>query len=195
VSPLKLGADTVMMLLPHRRPFLFLDGIDGFAREPQPTLTGFKQVSVNEPVFEGHFPGLSLWPGVYTIEGLGQAVNALLVILAIVQGFERHSLGESDALDALRAIDARRRLGRRTPTEIEQKLVSQLGEPSDRVGLAGALDMKLIEPVFAGSTINYRVTLTHVMNNARRFDVLATVRDLPVARGTLTSALPAAFPT
>ncbi len=195
MKPLKLGADTVTMLLPHRRPFLFLDGIDGFLREPQPMLTGFKQVSSNEPVFEGHFPGLSLWPGVYTIEGLGQAVNALLVILAIVHGFERHGLGEAEALEALRALDARRRLGRRAPSEVEQRLVAQLGEPSDRVGLAGALDMKLIEPVFAGSTIAYRVTLTHVLQNARRFDVVASVRERPVARGTLTSALPASFPT
>ena len=82
MTKLSLGADAVMMLLPHRRPFLFLDGVEAFERAPRPTLTGHKQVSVNEPVFEGHFPGLSLWPGVYTIEGMGQCVNALLVVLA-----------------------------------------------------------------------------------------------------------------
>lgn len=195
MTALKLGADTIAHLIPHRRPFLFLDGIDGFERAPQPTLTGFKQVSSNEPVFEGHFPGLSLWPGVYTIEGMGQAVNALLVILAIVEGFERAGHTESDALEALRAIDARSRLGGRPLTEAQRQVLAGLGSPADRVGLAGAIDVKLMEPVFAGATIAYRVTLTHALSNARRFDVLATVRERPVARGSLTSALPAAFPT
>lgn len=192
---LKLGADTVTHLLPHRRPFLFLDGIHAFAREPRPTLTGHKQVSINEPVFDGHFPGLSLWPGVYTIEGLGQTVNALLVLLAIVEGFERRARTAAEALEALRAIDARHRLRGRTPTEAELGLVQHLGQPSDRVGLAGAIDVKLTEPVFAGSTLQYRVVLTHSLSNARRFDVLATVDDRPVAQGSITSALPAAFPT
>ena len=193
LATLRLGADTVTMLLPHRRPFLFLDGVEGFARSPRPTLTGHKQVSVNEPVFDGHFPGLSLWPGVYTIEGMGQAVNALLVLLAVVEGFEKRGRTEAEALDALRAIDARNRLGRRAPTEVERSLLEHLGQPSDRVGLAGAIDVKLVEPVFAGSTLAYRVTLTHSLSNARRFDVVASVKDRPVAQGSITSALPTAF--
>ncbi|MCB9597701.1 MAG: hypothetical protein H6719_33600 [Sandaracinaceae bacterium] len=195
LTSLKLGADTVLRLLPHRRPFVFLDGIRGLTRQPRPTLTGFKQVSVNEPVFEGHFPGLSLWPGVYTIEGLGQAVNALLVLLAIVEGFERHEHTEAEAFEALRAIDARHRLGARPATETERELIERLGPASARVGLAGAIDVKLIEPVFAGATLEYRVTLTHAFSNARRFDVLATVDGRPVAEGTMSSALPHAFPT
>lgn len=191
---LRLGADSVMMLVPHRRPFLFLDGIRGLSREPRPTLTGFKQVSVNEPVFEGHFPGLSLWPGVYTIEGLGQATNALLVLLAVIDGFERRGRSEQEALDALRAIDARNRLGGRPPTEVERALLEHLGEPSDRLGFAGAVDVKLAEPVFAGCTIEYRVSLSRSLSNARRFDVLATVDGRPVAEGSMTSALPASVP-
>ncbi len=193
--PLKLGADTVTMLLPHRRPFLFLDGVRAFGRGPQPTLTGHKQVSVNEPVFDGHFPGLSLWPGVYTIEGLGQSVNVLLVLLAIVDGFERHGRTEADAIEALRNIDARNKLRQRTPTAAELALIEHLGQPTDRVGLAGAIDVKFTEPVFAGSTIEYRVSLTHALASARRFEVVATVEDRPVAQGSITSAIPTAFPT
>lgn len=192
---LELGADTVMRLIPHRRPFLFLDGVDSFVRGPKPTLEGHKQVSANEPVFEGHFPGLSLWPGVYTVEGMGQAVNALLVLLAIVEGFERRGLTEADALDALRGIDARHRLGRRAPSEVEAGLVEQLADPTARVGLAGAIDVKLAEPVFAGCTLRYRVTLERALGSARRFQVEATVEGRPVARGAITSALPDAFPT
>ena len=50
--------------------------------------------------------------------------------------------------------------------------------------------MKLIEPVFAGCVIDYRVTQTHVVANAKRFEVEACVDDRPVARGTVTSATP-----
>lgn len=193
LAKLRLGADTLLHLLPHRRPFLFLDGVRAFGREPRPTLLGEKYVSVNEPVFDGHFPGLALWPGVYTIEGLGQAVNVLLVLVGIVDAFERRGGTEEDALRALRELD-RRRLGGRGLTDDQRWLVEQLGEPTSRVGLAGAIDVKLTEPVFAGSKLDYRVSLTRSMANARRFDVLATVDEVPVAQGSITSAIPAAFP-
>ena len=193
LKPLKLGADTVALLIPHRRPFVFLDGVDAFGREPQPTLVGHKQISVNEPVFEGHFPGLSLWPGVYTIEGMGQTVNALFVLEAIIEEFERRGGTEARALEALRSIDRRNKLGRQAPTEVELELMESLGQPRDRVGLAGALEIKLEEPVFAGCTLSYRVTQTRVTRNTRRFDVSAMVGDHRVARGTMTSAVPTAF--
>lgn len=190
MTPLRLGADTVTRLIPHRRPFLFLDGLEAIDLSAQPALAGFKQVSVNEPVFEGHFPGVSLWPGVYTIEGLGQTTNALDVILAIVRGARERGIAADAVLDALRAIDARARFGARPPSELEQGILAHLGEPSHRMGFAGAVEMKLIEPVFAGATIRYEVTLTHEIANARRYEVKASVGDRPVARGTLTSAVP-----
>lgn len=193
MSTLRLGADTVAHLIPHRRPFVFLDAITSFARAPQPTLGGLKQVSANEPVFEGHFPGLSLWPGVYTIEGMGQTVNALHVLLGIIEGVEQRGLTEADALDALRAIDKRARGGGRPPSELEQALLERLARPGSRVGFAGALEMKLLEPVYAGVTLSYRVTLTHVVANARRYDTEATVEGRVVARGTMTSAVPPGF--
>lgn len=191
LKKLKLGPDTVLHLLPHRRPFVFLDGVRAYGREPQ-TLLGFKHVSVNEPVFDGHFPGLSLWPGIYTIEGLGQTINALTVIIAIIEGFERHGKTEEDAVAALRELD-RQRLGGRKGSADRDALVEHLGDPSTRIGLSGAVDMKLSEPVYAGCRIDYRVSLSRVLGNARRFDVLATVDEVPVAQGSMTSALPPTF--
>lgn len=189
-TPLKLGADGVQRLLPHRRPFLFVDAIDAIAIGPRPSLRARKLVSSNEPVFDGHFPGHALWPGVYTIEGLGQATNLLNLLIALAEGFEQHGGTAADLIEALRGIDARARLGARPPSAIEGRLIEALGEPRSRIGYAGAVDIKLIEPVFAGATIEYRVTRTHVLANATRYDVEARVEERPVARGTMTSARP-----
>ena len=52
-TKLALGADVVQMLLPHRRPFLLVDGIDAIVLSPRPMLRAHKMVSANEPVFEG----------------------------------------------------------------------------------------------------------------------------------------------
>jgi 3-hydroxyacyl-[acyl-carrier-protein] dehydratase len=189
-TPLKLGADVVQMLLPHRRPFLFVDAILAIDLGDPPSLRALKHVSANEPVFEGHFPGLALWPGVYTIEGLGQTTNLLNVLTTVVERLGARGVGASELADVLRAIDARTRFGGRAPTEAEASLVDGLGAPRSRIGFAGAIDIKLIEPVFAGSTLDYRVTRTHVIANALRYEVEARVDDRPVARGTVTSALP-----
>lgn len=189
-TPLRLGADAVQMLLPHRRPFLFVHAIDAIALGPRPSLRARAVVSANEPVFDGHFPGLALWPGVYTIEGLGQTTNVLNLLIACFDGFRAQGGEPAALIDALRAIDARARMGGRAPTELETRLIEALGEPRSRIGYAGAIDVKLIEPVFAGATIEYRATLTHVLANAKRFEVEATVDERAVARGSITSATP-----
>jgi 3-hydroxyacyl-[acyl-carrier-protein] dehydratase len=190
VTPLRLGADVVQMLLPHRRPFLLVDAVDQIELGARPTLWARKLVSANEPIFEGHFPGLSLWPGAYTIEGLGQTSNLLLILVAVVEAFGRHDRTPAQALETLRALEARHRLGTRPQTIEESTLSEALGSGRSRVGVAGAIDIKLVEPVFAGAVLTYRATQTHVLANARRFDVEAQVDGRPVARGSVTNAMP-----
>lgn len=192
-TALKLGGDVVQMLLPHRRPFLFVDTTLAVSFGARPSLRAQKMVSVNEPVFDGHFPGLSLWPGVYTVEGLGQTTNLMDVMVALADGLAREGGSAADLIEALRAIDARARPGgraSRAARAAEARLAGALGEPRSRIGLAGAIDVKLIEPVVAGSVLEYRVTRTHVLANATRYDVEASVEGRPVARGTIASARP-----
>ncbi len=198
MKALRLGADAVQLLIPHRRPFLFVDRVLGLRSERGgvgSALLASKAVSANEPVFEGHFrgggdrPGFALWPGVYTAEGLGQSCNLLLVVLGIEQALGA-SMGRDQVHEAIAGLERACRVDLGAPPDSTRGLIDALGDPASRIGLAGALDIKWIEPVLAGSTIEYEVTLTHVMGSARRFDIEARVEGRPVARGTLTSSSP-----
>jgi len=72
----------VMKLLPHRYPFLLVDRIYDMLGDE--SCVGMKNVTMNEPFFQGHFPQFPVMPGVLIIEGLAQTAGALCV----------HSLGE-----------------------------------------------------------------------------------------------------
>jgi len=66
----------VMRLLPHRYPFLMIDSIKDM-REAH-SATGIKNVSINEPYFQGHFPDKPVMPGVLIIEAMAQTAIALV---------------------------------------------------------------------------------------------------------------------
>jgi 3-hydroxyacyl-[acyl-carrier-protein] dehydratase len=67
----------VLKLLPHRYPFLMVDRIIEMDRDE--SCIGIKNVTFNEPHFQGHFPGFPVMPGVLIIEGLAQTAGALCV--------------------------------------------------------------------------------------------------------------------
>ncbi len=65
----------IMKLLPHRYPFLLVDKI--VAMDGDTSAIGIKNVSMNEPFFQGHFPNFPVMPGVLIIEGMAQTAGAL----------------------------------------------------------------------------------------------------------------------
>ena len=79
----------IQNLLPHRYPFLLIDRVVEF-HEGQ-SLTGIKNVTVNEPFFQGHFPEKPVMPGVLILEALAQATG-LLAFRSGNRGAERDSL-------------------------------------------------------------------------------------------------------
>ncbi len=73
-----LDIQKIMSLLPHRYPFLMVDRvIDYKITEDHKTLRAIKNVSFNEPFFQGHFPGKPVLPGVLILEAMAQATGVL----------------------------------------------------------------------------------------------------------------------
>ena len=72
-----LGIDEIMRTLPHRYPFLLVDRILEY--EAGKRVVGLKNVTINEPFFQGHFPGHPIMPGVLLIEAMAQVGGMLLM--------------------------------------------------------------------------------------------------------------------
>jgi UDP-3-O-[3-hydroxymyristoyl] N-acetylglucosamine deacetylase/3-hydroxyacyl-[acyl-carrier-protein] dehydratase len=72
-----LGIEEIMKVLPHRYPFLLVDRI--LEIEPGVRIVGLKNVTINEPFFQGHFPGHPIMPGVLIIEAMAQVGGMLLM--------------------------------------------------------------------------------------------------------------------
>ncbi len=67
----------IMEVLPHRYPMLLVDRITHF--ETMKSATGYKNLTINEHFFQGHFPGMPLMPGVYIIEALAQLGGTIIL--------------------------------------------------------------------------------------------------------------------
>jgi len=65
----------IQKILPHRYPFLLVDRITELT--PKESIVGYKNISISEPVFQGHFPDHPIYPGVMIIEGMAQTGGVL----------------------------------------------------------------------------------------------------------------------
>ena len=72
-----LDVNEIQKILPHRYPFLFVDGIVEMERLKR--VVGVKNVTINESFFQGHFPGKPIMPGVLIIEAMAQTGGLLLL--------------------------------------------------------------------------------------------------------------------
>ena len=92
---MKFDIQEIMGFLPHRYPFLLIDKIVEF--ESQKRLVAIKNVTINEPFFQGHFPGYPIMPGVLVVEAMAQAGGIIMMAelpdrdkkLVVFTGIER----------------------------------------------------------------------------------------------------------
>ncbi|MGB0577237.1 MAG: 3-hydroxyacyl-ACP dehydratase FabZ [Alphaproteobacteria bacterium] len=73
----EINIERIMELIPHRYPFLMIDRMVDII--PGESATGIKNVTANEPCFQGHFPGQPIFPGVLIVEAMAQTSAALVV--------------------------------------------------------------------------------------------------------------------
>jgi len=96
--PDRVEAADIMKLLPHRYPFLLVDRIVDM--DGDRSAVGIKNVTANEPYFQGHFPGNPVMPGVLLIEGMAQTAGALC--MRFIDEFEEPPLVYFMAIDKAR---------------------------------------------------------------------------------------------
>ena len=84
---LPLDVVALQKLLPHRYPFLLVDRVTEF--EANKRILGIKNVTINEPYFQGHFPGHPVMPGVLVIEALAQAGGILTQLSHAAQATDK----------------------------------------------------------------------------------------------------------
>jgi 3-hydroxyacyl-[acyl-carrier-protein] dehydratase len=72
-----LDINEIQRILPHRYPFLLIDRVIDLT--PRERIVAIKNVTINEPFFQGHFPNLPIMPGVLVVEAIAQAGGALLL--------------------------------------------------------------------------------------------------------------------
>jgi 3-hydroxyacyl-[acyl-carrier-protein] dehydratase len=70
-----LDVIAIQKILPHRYPFLLVDKVTDMVEKE--SIAAYKNVSISEPVFQGHFPGHPIYPGVMILEGMAQAGGIL----------------------------------------------------------------------------------------------------------------------
>jgi 3-hydroxyacyl-[acyl-carrier-protein] dehydratase len=86
---LPMNLQEIQGILPHRYPFLLVDRI--IALEIGKRIVGLKNISINEPFFQGHFPGRPIVPGVLIIESLAQ-VGGILALLSTPENMGNPSI-------------------------------------------------------------------------------------------------------
>ena len=76
-KPVSLGIEQILKMLPHRYPFLMIDRLEEIVADQ--SAVGIKNVTANEPFFQGHFPGKPIMPGVLIVEAMAQTAAVLVV--------------------------------------------------------------------------------------------------------------------
>lgn len=171
-----IGADVIAYLIPVKHPMIMVDRIISYTSEPL-SLIAERYISANEPVFTGHFPNMKLWPGVYTLEGLRQACYLLHVL---------HVLEKVDLFKGVLELHNRQILRPQIDSKLCQSVIDYLKNKKMSDPDLFSVNLKLLEPVFAGSLIKYHVSWDE--SDLKSWSVNALVDERLIAKGIITQS-------
>mgnify|MGYP001043424052 CR=1 FL=1 len=156
----------IQKIIPHRYPFLLVDRI--VELEPGKRAVGIKNVTVNEPFFQGHFPGFPIMPGVLIVEALAQTAGIAVNADAADLGSEAADVGDN--------VGA----GSEAKTEIKDK----------KLGVFASIDaMKFKKQVMPGDTLRMEVEILSSKLGVVKAKVKATVEGKTAAEGEIRFAM------
>ena len=171
-----IGADTISYLNKIKHPMIMVDRIISYHSDPL-SLIAERYVSANEPAFVGHFPNLKLWPGIYTVEGLRQSCYLLHIL---------HELEEADLLRGVIELNNRQMLRPQINHKLCESVIEYLNTRKIFDPDLFSINIKLLDPVFAGSLIKYHCLRDG--NNPDNYSVEAMVDEKQIAKGTVTQS-------
>jgi 3-hydroxyacyl-[acyl-carrier-protein] dehydratase len=185
---LRLGSNTIELLLPQRRPFLMVDFVDAFHPGEAPTLDAGRHISANEIFFDGHFPGLHVWPGTLTLEGMGQSAAILMMLLAIRRTVQDEGGDPDAAIEELRNLERGYRLHPGYRAAGAAAVLERLRPAQQTLAVGASAEVKYLKPVFAGVRLDYHVAITGDYGDKVRAEAEASVDGTAVATAILVGA-------
>lgn len=108
----------LLRLLPHRYPFLLVDRVVDYVAND--SIVAYKNVSFNEPFFQGHFPGLPVMPGVLIVEAMAQA-GGLMVLKSMGEAID----GKIFLFSGIERVRFRKQVVPGDTLELRSKLIRQ----------------------------------------------------------------------
>ena len=123
-TPTTADIELIQRLIPHRYPFLLVDKVRDIV--PFKSAVGIKNVTMNEPHFQGHFPGTPIMPGVTIVEAMAQTTGVMVGVAL--------DLADKDLLIYFMAIDKCKFRRKVVPGDVlEMKVETTRGKPGCKV--------------------------------------------------------------
>jgi|GEM_PF-245477 len=185
---LSLGSEVVQLLVPQRRPFLMVDRVEAYQREPQGYAICSRCLSINDPFFAGHFPQMAVFPGALMLEGMCQTSQILCTLTIYQRVMEEQGDDPASLLEALRNLERGFRLEPGYQEEQARLYLARTQQARrNNIGMTASTQMKFLHPVFAGEQVFFTSRLQRQMDEMWRFEVEAEVNEKIVAKGVVTS--------
>ena len=134
----------IMQLLPHRYPFLLIDKM--IEMDGEQSGIGIKNVTINEPFFQGHFPSRPIMPGVLLVEGMAQTAGAL-----VLEHYAEHA-GKLVFFTSIDGAKFRRPVGPGDTVHFHVKLLAKRS-PIFKFSAEAKVDGKLVAEATIGASL------------------------------------------